>query len=126
MASQTFNVGDVLTAAQMNQIGKDSDWITISSFSNGWTAGSVTPQYRKIGNRVFLRGRINPGTNGATAFTLPSSPTNYRPSTTIVVPATNSSVDRIAIQIDSSGNVQSTGSSAAVNTSLDGVIFLTD
>lgn len=122
----TFTTGQVLTAAQMNQIGDDSGWITISSFSNGWTAGSVTPQYRRIGNRVQMRGRINPGTNGATAFTLPASPVNYRPTTVIVVPATNSSVDRIAIQIDASGNVQSTGSASAVNTSLDGVIFLVD
>ncbi len=119
----TFTTGQVLTAAQMNQIGDDSGWITISSFSNGWTAGTVTPAYRKVGTRVQLRGRLVPGTNGATAFTLP---TGYRPQTIIVLPATNSSTDRISIQIDASGNVQPTGSSVAVNTSLDGITFFTD
>lgn len=119
MPSVTFTTGQVLTAAQMNQAAQDSDWITISSFSNGWTAGSVTPAYRRVGTRLQMRGRINAGSGSATAFTLPSG---YRPQTTIVVnTATTSNAN--AVQIDSSGNVTP---NASVNTSLDGVFFYTD
>jgi len=121
MAAVTFNAGDVLTAAQMNQIGKDSDWITISSFSNSWVAGSVTPAYRKVGNRVQLRGRITNGTGtSTTAFTLPAG---YRPTTVQTQPtATASSFNYV--QIDTSGNVAPTTSGSPV--SLDALSFYID
>jgi hypothetical protein len=117
----TFTTGQVLTAAQMNQIGDDSGWITISSFTNGWTAGTVTPAYRRVGTRVQLRGRIVAGSAGS-AFTLPSGTPGYRPGTTIVVnTATNSNAN--AVQIDTNGNVTP---NATVTTSLDGIFFYTD
>lgn len=123
MASVTFTVGQVLTSDQMNQIGKDSDWITISSFSNSWSAGTITPAYRKIGNRVQLRGRVTGGpgggTLGATAFTLP---TGYRPQTTLVMNTATMAAAN-GVQIDTSGNVQP---NASINTSLDGISFLVD
>ena len=121
MPSVNFNSGDVLTATQMNQIGKDSDWITITSFSNSWVAGSIAPAYRKVGNRVELRGRITAGTgSGTTAFTLPAG---YRPQTTLTrVVGTTSTVNYV--QIDTSGNVQPTTSGG--NVSLDGLGFWND
>lgn len=116
----TFTTGQVLTAAQMNQIGDDSGWVTISSFSNSWTAGSVTPAYRRVGTRVQLRGRINAGSAGA-AFTLPSG---YQPSSTQSVVTCNSSTTTPnQISISTAGVVTP---NATVTTSLDGITFYTD
>ena len=97
----------------------DSGWITISSFSNSWGAGSIAPAYRKVGNLVTLRGRITGGTASATAFTLPSG---YRPQTT-QVQATSTASTANGVTIDSSGNVTP---NASVNTSLDSVSFYID
>jgi hypothetical protein len=69
----TFTAGQVLTAAQLNQIGSDSGWLQMSTFTNTWT-GNV--YYRKVGTLVTLAGSISGGTVAA-AFTLPSG---YRPS----------------------------------------------
>lgn len=116
----TFTTGQVLTAAQMNQIGNDSGWVTISSFTNGWSAGSTAPAYRIVGTRVQLRGRINAGSAGA-AFTLPSG---YQPSTTQSVVTCNSSTNTPnQISISTAGAVTP---NAQVTTSLDGVTFFTD
>jgi len=119
MPSVTFLDGTPLTAAQMNQVGQDSDWITISSFSNSWSAGTVTPAYRKVGNMVRLRGRVTGGTAGLTAFALPSG---YRPLTTLTL-ATSTVAATNSVQIDTSGNVQPT---ASANTSLDSISFYVD
>lgn len=120
MAAVTFNAGDVLTAAQMNQIGKDSDWITISSFSNSWVAGSVTPAYRKVGNRVQLRGRITSGTANTTAFTLPAT---YRPATNQSLVSVSNTPAVNQVSVDTSGNVTP---QLSVTTSLDCVSFYID
>ena len=69
----TFTAGQVLTAAQLNQIGSDSGWLQMSSFTNTW---SGTVYYRKVGTLVTLVGSISGGT-AAAAFTLPAG---YRPS----------------------------------------------
>lgn len=53
----------------------DSGWITVSSFSNSFTATN-TVAYRKLNGVVYLRGSVNGGTANTTAFTLP---TGYRP-----------------------------------------------
>jgi hypothetical protein len=52
----------------------DSGWIAISTFSNSFAGTDVA--YRKLNNVVYLRGRVQSGTLGTTAFTLP---TGYRP-----------------------------------------------
>lgn len=117
----TFTTGQVLTAAQMNQIGDDSGWITVSSFSNSWGAGTVAPAYRKIGTKVFLRGRLSAGTAGATAFTLPSG---YQPSTAQSLVSCNASGPTLnQVSITTGGAVQPTVSTV---TSLDGLFFHTD
>lgn len=116
----TFTAGQVLTAAQMNQIGDDSGWIAISSFSNGWSAGSTAPAYRKVGTRVQLRGRLTAGSAGV-AFTLPS---DYWPSTTQSLVTCNSSTNTPnQISIGTSGGLTP---NATVTTSLDNITFFTD
>lgn len=61
----------------------DTGWLEVSSlgFSNGWVnfGDARTAQYRRIGNRVSLRGLIKNGSIGAfAAFTLPAG---FRPPT---------------------------------------------
>src|SRR4030095_6186763 len=47
-------------------------WTNVT-FQNGWSNFSgYQCQYRKIGDRVFLRGRMCNGALGQTAFTLPA------------------------------------------------------
>ena len=59
----------------------DSGWANVSSLSNGFTTGSLTPAYRLLNNVVYLRGNAIGGTAGTTAFTLP---VGYRPAQTMV------------------------------------------
>jgi hypothetical protein len=61
----------------------DTGWTTVDSFSNSFVSGGNAPGYRRLNNVVYLRGNINNGTAGQTAFTLPSG---YRPATDFVVP----------------------------------------
>lgn len=120
MPSVTFTAGSTLTAAQMNQIGQDSDWITVGSFTNSWGAGSRAPQYRKVGNRVQLRGLLTSGTAGATAFNLPSG---YRPPQNHLIAAVNVAGSATSVTVDTSGNVQPNTSSGW---SLDTISFYVD
>lgn len=119
MPSVTFTAGATLTAAQMNQIGQDSDWTNIPTFTNSWTAGTRAPAYRKIGNRVQLRGLINAGTANA-AFTLP---TGFRPPQTVLLSGVNTAATVTAVTIDSAGVYTP---QQAQNHSLDGISFYTD
>jgi hypothetical protein len=68
--------------ATKGQLIVDSGWIEVSSLSNSFVSGGITPSYRKLNGVVYLRGNLNNGTGAATAFTLPSG---YRPSTTTVI-----------------------------------------
>ena len=76
-----FSLSDDGTVTSSN-LG-DTGWITVESFSNNFVSGGNAPGYRRLNNVVYLRGNINNGTAGETAFTLPSS---YRPATDFVVP----------------------------------------
>lgn len=122
MPSVTFTAGSTLTAAQMNQIGQDSDWQTVGSFLNTWSAGSRAPQYRKVGNRVQLRGLLTSGGSSAgnPAFQLASG---YKPQQNHLLPAVNSAGSVTSVQIDTSGNVTPNGASGW---SLDGLSFYVD
>lgn len=64
------------------QDGTDSGWQTLTISGTGFSAGSTTPQYRKIGNRVYIRGQIIVDmatvTDITTVFT--TLPDGYRPS----------------------------------------------
>ena len=99
----------------------DSGWITVSSFSNGWGAGGIAPAYRKIGNRVQLRGQFSAGTAATTAFVLPSGFHPTPSSSRYITGYSTTSVD--VVLIDSLGNVQP---QASATTWLDGITFLVD
>lgn len=76
-----FSVSDGGTVTSSN-LG-DTGWSNVGSFSNSFVSGGNTPGYRRLNNVVYLRGNINSGTAGQTAFTLPSG---YRPFTDFVIP----------------------------------------
>lgn len=73
----TFVAGQVLTAAEMTQIGGDSGWISVT-YQNSFATFNSFAQYRKIGNRVTLSGGAQSGSSNTAAFTLPSG---FRPAT---------------------------------------------
>ena len=114
MAAITFTAGSTLTAAQMNQIGQDSDWITVGTFTNSWVAGSRAPQYRKVGTRVTIIGIIQ------SAFTLPAA---YRPTSNVVFPTCSNAGVSNTIQVGSDGKITPNGTST---TALDSISFYTD
>ena len=76
-----FSVSDDGTVTSTN-LG-ETGWTTVGSFSNSFVSGGNDPGYRRLNNVVYLRGNINSGTAGQTAFTLPSG---YRPATDFVIP----------------------------------------
>jgi hypothetical protein len=76
-----FSVSDDGTVTS-NNLG-ETGWTTVGSFSNSFVSGGNTPGYRRLNNVVYLRGNVNSGTAGQTAFTLPSG---YRPATDFVIP----------------------------------------
>lgn len=103
----------------------DSGWISVT-FQNGWAdfgPGYSTGQYRKIGNRVSLKGMVKNGTMGSPIFTLPSA---YRPANSELVQFPVASNDAFGIvYINGSGGVISNvGSNVWV--ALTGITFLVD
>ena len=76
-----FSVSDDGTVTSTN-LG-ETGWTTVGSFLNNFVSGGNAPGYRRLNNVVYLRGNVNNGTAGQTAFTLPSG---YRPATDFVVP----------------------------------------
>jgi hypothetical protein len=129
-------------------IGGDSGWIAVLSFGNLWeNYGSpyATAAYRKIGNRVFLRGLVRSGTSAVPIFTLP---VGYRPPFPMLHMGISNSVARTSgaastgtahthlvtmtsiatrINVDANGAVQLGDTSAATGfISLEGISFLVD
>ena len=103
---------------------QDTGWVT-PSLTNSWGAGTRVPQYRLIGNRVFLRGFFSTvQSSGTSAFTLPSNccPTqalgipNYSPSATF--PS--------YINITATGLVEPSYGGSAADVWIDGITFTTD
>lgn len=96
-------------------------WIAAPAFSNSWVnfgGAYQTAQYRKVGDRVELRGTVKNGTALTTIFTLPSG---FRPPASQIFPCVSSALFG-AITITSAGAVtQSVGSNTSV--SLDGIAF---
>jgi hypothetical protein len=78
MPPKTWATNEVLTAADIDAALASTAWTAVT-FTNGWVnvgAGWQTCQYRKVGDIVYIRGRIKSGTIGAAAFTLPAG---FRP-----------------------------------------------
>lgn len=96
-------------------IGGDSGWIPVTVFTNLWeNYGSTWPTvaYRKIGNRVHLRGLIRgPGGLGGTMFVLP---VGFRPPGNYMFPATTAqwakTIDAVGDGAKDTGN-KGTGTS---------------
>jgi hypothetical protein len=83
------------------------------SYLNSWTAfgGVQAPQYRRVGDRVDIRGAVAGGTITTTAFTLP---VGCRPPATVYFPTASNNLFG-QFYIDSSGNVTpSVGSNVSV------------
>lgn len=99
-------------------------WRNITSFSNGWTAGVPVPQcYRDPTGRVFLRGRLVPGTtaNGTVMCTLPST---HWPPGTVFVPCNQDQApyNQPALEVQTDGDL-TLWSWTAGNMVLDAVNF---
>ncbi len=104
----------------------DSGWITVSSFSNGWSQVLTTVQYRLQANVVRLRGAITGGTNSTTAFALPSG---YWPSQDCRFPVVTSGEFSGQVVIQSAngqvGPYLAAGGPSG-DTPLDGISFTID
>ena len=97
---------------------EDSGWINIEPLIGTKSTGYYAPQYRKIGNIVYLSGVINGITQRAsTIFTLPEGfrPKNKRFDFCI----TNSHSDVIMLRITNAGYVLIQSSSVDVSTGVD-------
>lgn len=88
-------------------VGKNA---TLTSNFNAYSnISSNTPQYRKVGNIVEIRGVVSPKSNltgsttGVTIFTLP---TGYRPSNAIFEICQGSGKNVWLLTINSNGTVQ--------------------
>lgn len=85
----------------------DSGWQTLTISGTGFTAGSPTPQYRKIGNRVIVKGQIAVDMDNVSDVTtvFATLPSGYRPATALyrLIPGEG---DRQArLYVSSSGGV---------------------
>jgi hypothetical protein len=106
--------------ARMNTVSAEEQWIA-PTLTNGWTnvgGAFQVAQYRRIGNRVFLRGSIAPGTSSA--FTLP---VGFRPAATNLFPVLNGSSGILQVTITSAGTVTP---SSASTTNLGLIEFFVD
>ncbi len=61
--------------------GTDSGWKTLAISGTGFSAGSPEPQYRKIGNKIYMKGRISVdmGSVPDVATVFATLPSGYRP-----------------------------------------------
>lgn len=92
-------------------------WITLPIGGGGstWSAGAITPAYRKLDDRVWFRGIVTQ-TDVVSGVTLP---VGYRPGGTLELPIGSSASP---LQI-TSGGVMSSGADETATWSLDGVSF---
>lgn len=98
----------------------DTAWTTVSTFTNGWAAGSPAPQYINVGRLVQVRGTLGTaGTATDAAFTLP---TGYRPSATMSFTCNGSGTTPVTVQVSSSGTVSPQTSAICA---LSNIIFVT-
>jgi hypothetical protein len=100
---------------------QDSGWIT-PTLGNSWVTSTYTPMYRIVGNRVILRGDLSGGTNGTTAWTMPSG---YRPVQYVQFAAFGPGATVNGVQVTSAGLVQPLFASAST-TPLDVVSYTVD
>jgi hypothetical protein len=109
--------------------GNDSGWINLT-LNTGWSMddyASEVPQYRKIGNIVYLRGLVNATT--AAGNILATLPQGFRPSGYFnrFVCSLNQS-DNAVVQINANGQINDhqKGSKSRMFLSLNGISFVAD
>jgi hypothetical protein len=105
-----------------SQFGADSGWVEPASFEHAWKAGLPKPFYRRQGNAIRLRGRLESGENGKSAFTLP---TGYRPTQQHYQAVIQGGVIVGFVLIEPTGTV-ALGTAGEAKPSLDGVSFTND
>ncbi|KAF6633119.1 hypothetical protein H6F38_11035 [Paenibacillus sp. EKM208P] len=126
-ANEKTLLADLVDSVQQNtarvsvlenkKVDKDSPvWIT-PTLLNGWVAsGQITPQYRRVGDKVQIRMRVQSGAIGSAIFKLPLE---YRPNqyTVLSIQSYSGTQDVLAVLIiDTNGNViPSAGSNNQVN-----------
>jgi hypothetical protein len=93
-------------------------WIPVTTFLNGWVSyGLQAPQYRKVGDIVYLRGALKSGTLAAVAFVLP---VGYRPLTALYIGTLTAGPTYGYYTIDTVGNVTpQTGNAAQYELAYD-------
>ena len=109
--------------------GNDTGWINLT-LNSGWSMNdynSEFPQYRKIGNIVYLRGLINATSAAGTIIT--TLPNGFRPSGYFnrFVCSLNQS-DNAVVQINANGQINDhqKGTKSRMFLSLNGISFIAD
>lgn len=113
-----------------NNLNDDSGWI-VPPLLNSWKAleGRTVPAYRRIGNRVWLRGQfaLPSGVTASVAFTIP---TELAPSLAIELGGTSytasGNVGGVLTFIDQLGNVEIYYTGSPSQLSIDGLSFMLD
>jgi hypothetical protein len=105
------------------QIGEDTGWIDVTSFSNSWVGSGVA--YRKVASVVRLRGEFSSGTSLGTAFTLP---VGFRPDQNAfyAMGAWFNDASGCNVLVDANGEVKPSTNGTYERVALDGITFTTD
>jgi len=127
IAPASPSVGDLWVDSSPD--GYDSGWITGPSLLNSWVVSGATPAYRRIGNRVTLRGMADNvlANNSTIGFVLP---VGFRPTTQSAFKICSGLllISQGTATIHTNGDVHLYDSAAASTlvVCLDGVSFLID
>ncbi len=89
--------------ARLNTLVASEQWVT-PTLGNSWVAvsGFQPVQYKRVGNRVVIRGSLQSGTAASTAFTLPAG---YRPLNNNVYGCANGTTGTNSVTVSSTGAV---------------------
>jgi hypothetical protein len=103
----------------------DTGWVTLSLTGSFYTAGSIAPAARRIGNVVYFRGHLQNVNSTSTFTTFANLPASIpAPSVTTAFPASSNTTVSMGLQVTSGGAVGVyTTSSTAAWTSLAGISY---
>lgn len=109
---------------EISDITTDSGWLDMT-LAEGWTFPYATdkPQYRKIGNRVYLRGLIN-GANTA-GMTIATLPEGYRPTANYFSrwACAHSQTEQQNIEVKPDGRVNNLGKTSTATSGREFICF---
>ncbi|BFH16492.1 hypothetical protein J6TS7_55210 [Paenibacillus dendritiformis] len=123
------DVGDVqrrLSVVEMQKAERDNAVVWIkSSLINGWEYFGIgaTAGYTKIGNVVYLKGKLRNGTPGTAVFRLPSG---YRPKEALLFlcRAYDAGNRSVTVGVDPNGDVSVYDTNMEIH--LDGTVFIAE